>query len=696
MKQKFEMIIRYIIDAEKRGASPLKADIPEQFRTGENNNTAIARNLNAAFLIALSGKTHPLYDQAIKYLNSFRSHPIWEKTAIFYINGLEFIRSEISERCCSDDRFKKDLLSLYLWVIDPEKRKNTKETIAKIHSVFFPEGVSLLSIQNRQDNIKALREKRKIRILRLNQLPVTNPAREILFTSNILFTIPPVTKSINNLLLNDNLKHMLKQIVREEQVYWYDHPVLIGAAPEHNEILYGLKGLEETIKFEKQHGTAAKNDRLECVLSASVTHEGLQGIIKEYLEDELKKEKNIQNLNVYIFTEADTMKLADEILVPAAQRYLGCKEHGLLYETFGVDGEYGRHYSFLKAISGFWQVFIAPNMKGTFKIDLDQVFPQKELVQESGSSAFEHLKTPLWGAEGIDTEGNRVELGMIAGALVNRKDIEHSLFSPDVLFPDNEVEADELIFFSKLPQALSTEAEMMTRYTNDTFDGKKQCIQRIHVTGGTCGILIDSLRKYRPFTPSFIGRAEDQGYVLSTLFHDSQKNLRYVHKDGLIMQHDKEVFAGEAVEIAAMGKLIGDYIRILLFSYYVDALPWSFEDVKNTIDPFTGCFVSRIPLTVVYLRLALKTASFFNGNTRKINQQGVEFLQAGTGRLHDTIQKLTRKPNPLIEQFRKEKQGWNLFYDILDSVEKGLKKGDAFAIELQKKAKSLIKECKII
>ncbi|MCK5286376.1 MAG: hypothetical protein KAJ59_01055 [Thermodesulfovibrionia bacterium] len=696
MKRKFETIIRHIIDSEKGIEPLLKVDVPEQFRHGEDDNIASARNLNAAFLIALSGDTHPLFNRAVEYLNGFRSHPACGNIASFYRGGLELIRSELSQRYSSDERFKKDLLSLYAWVNDTEKCENHAKTIEKIRSVFFPEGVSLSSIQNRQEKIKVLREKRKIRISRLNPLPITNPAREILFTSNILFTIPPVSKGIESVRVSNNLKRMLKQIAQEEQMYWYDHPVPIGVAPEHNEVLYGLEGLDETINFEKKHGTATQNDRLDCILSASVTHKGLQGIIKEYLEDEFKNGKNIKNLNVFIFTERDTIQLVDEILVPAAQRYMRSKDYGLLYETIGVDGEYGRHYSFLKAISAFWHVFIDPNIKGTFKIDLDQVFPQKELVGQSGSSAFEHLKTPLWGAEGIDTGGRRIELGMIAGALVNRKDIEHSLFTPDVHFPDTNVQADELIFFSTLPQALSTEAEMMTRYAHDTLDGAKQCIQRIHVTGGTCGILIDSLRKHRPFTPSFIGRAEDQAYVLSILFNDSQKNLRYVHKDGLIMRHDKEAFAGEAIKRAAMGKIIGDYIRILLFSYYTDALPWSFEDIKNAIDPFTGCFVSRIPLTVVYLSLALKTASFFNGKTGEKNKQGFEFVQMGTRRLHETIQKLVRKPNPLIEHFLREKQGWNLYYDILDTIERDLKKGDAFAIALQEKAQSLVKGCKIV
>ncbi|MBW1679343.1 MAG: hypothetical protein JRJ08_04245 [Deltaproteobacteria bacterium] len=478
-------------------------------------------------------------------------------------------------------------------------------------------------------------------------------------------------------------------------MFWYDHPIQIGIRKENNEVIYGLQGLAEAVKFEQQGETTKRSENLNCVLSVSVTHKALQGIAKEYLQEEFKNTKSIQHINVYVFTEAETSQIIDEILIPAAKEYLKNIDPRLLHEIFGVDGEYSRHYSFLKAISVFWQVFIDPEIKGTFKIDLDQVFPQKELTEESGASAFEHLTTPLWGAEGTDHQGNKIELGMIAGALVNERDIDKSLFTPDVRFPPEEVQGDELLFFSPLPQALSTEAEMMTRYTDNNLNGKNQCTQRIHVTGGTCGILIDSLKKYRPFTPTFIGRAEDQAYLLSVLFKNPQENLRYVHKDGLIMRHDKEAFAGEAIRTAYLGKLIGDYARILWFTYYVRALPWDLERIKDLIDPFTGCFVSAIPFTVVYLRLALKAAFFFMDSKKEECQKGLELLKIGTKRLHEIIQKINKEPNPLIEMYQREKHGWDIYYDILEHMKKGLKEGSAFSLELQKKAKLLVENCKI-
>jgi hypothetical protein len=391
-------------------------------------------------------------------------------------------------------------------------------------------------------------------------------------------------------------------------------------------------------------------------------------------------------------TESDVSKLIDEILNPAGRHYLGQTDPDLLHETVGVDGEYGRHYTLLKSISAFWQVLLNPAVRGTFKIDLDQVFPENELVRETGASALEHLKTPLWGAEGTDADGHAVRLGMIAGALVNEKDIAHSLFTPDVTFSANDIHGDEWIFCSRLPQAVSTEAEMMCRYATGDLDGRDRCIQRVHVTGGTCGILVEDLRRFRPFTPGFIGRAEDQAFLLSVLSDTCGEALRYVHHDGFIMRHDKQLLASEATRSARTGKLVGDYIRILMFSYYARGLPWPLQHTKDLTDPFTGCFISHVPFTVVSLRFALKAASFFREDE---TAAGVALLQMGTRRLREVMTDLTGDSNPLTERYLYEKKAWDLFFELLDKVEAGLKTGDPFALALKEKASNLMKACEI-
>ncbi|MEE9121521.1 MAG: hypothetical protein V3U56_09565, partial [Syntrophobacteria bacterium] len=99
-----------------------------------------------------------------------------------------------------------------------------------------------------------------------------------------------------------------------------------------------------------------------------------------------------------------------------------------------------------------------------------------------------------------------------------------------------------------------------------------------------------------------------------------------------------------------------------------------------------------IPKTVVYLRFGLKAASFFAAGKE---EQGLEFLQNGSRRLHRAIQKLAREANLLIGQYQKEREGWNLFYDTLDMAEKGITEGDSMALGLQEKARSLLEACKV-
>ena len=285
-------------------------------------------------------------------------------------------------------------------------------------------------------------------------------------------------------------------------------------------------------------------------------------------------------------------------------------------------------------------------------------------------------------------------MGMLAGSLVNESDARRSLFVPDVAFPEVKETGESLVFYSQLPQALSTEAEMMTRYSGGTEpDGKSSCIQRIHVTGGTNGILVDCLRSYRPFTPSFFGRAEDQAYLLSVLFEMREGGyLRYAHRYGLVMRHDKEAFAGEAIEAARIGKMVGDYQRTLLFSHYAShILPWPEKDIKDAIDPFTGCFVSRIPFTVVYLRFALKAMEMCARNL----QDGALFIRSGAPRIREVMGKISGGGQYYLKAFRREKRGWDDFHDILDAVERSTEKGDAGMNDIISGARDIISGCEV-
>ena len=689
MIEYFETICRALLQPRSvAGILPI-LDPTDQFNTEADDRAALAAKLNAAFMIVLAGKQHPEFDHARNTLSKAADSPGWTEVGRFYLAGKAIIKEEVERVCKEDHKFAARLKDLSKWLWSTPNKKDEQEVADQIWSLFFPEGAGIR--QNPAESVNALRHKRQVKINLLNPNPIQDASREILFTSNVLLTLPDELEPTAELRYSEALNQKLQKVFQEAQCYWYDHPIQIGVKPEQNELLYGLRGLDAAFEFERKHGNISQNGSLTCLLSVSVTHQGLHDIARTYIEEELSRTGSIRNIDVYVFTETETRQIMDTVLAPAAENYLGAENAANLLEVMGVDGEYGRHYSFLKAMAAFWKIFIQPEIKGTFKIDLDQVFPEQDLVEQTGASAFEHFKTPLWGASGLDSFGNPVELGMIAGALVDEKDITQSIFTPDVSIPVRKLLPDEHIFFSLLPQAISTEAEMMTRYDTHQIDGRRTCIERVHVTGGTNGILVDSLRRLRPFTPSFIGRAEDQAYLLATLVNPSNR-LAYVHKDGLIMRHDKEAFAQEAIKAAEIGRILGDYIRILYYSAYAHTLSENLAAVKKIFDPFTGSFISRIPATVAHLRFGFKAASLFKKNR---DNQGVEFVTSGSKRLAKALEFIRGKNSSLKKQYEKERQGWNLYYDTLDAIERALNKNSPYAKDLKRKAHTIIDQCAV-
>ena len=683
MERTFQEIVQHLVLPGDTGAVLPLVDIVGHFRAGGSTNAAAARRLNAAFLLWLSGKS-PLAQEAQKTLETHAYSGPFASMAQFYWRAYREIQQELENVFRDQSPLAGKFRRLRNWLNRQAGRASASELAEHLWEVFFPEAVGIRGKE--QPCVNALRRRRKVTVTRPVSIPIQHPGSQLLFTANVLLTTPMAGSSIDALPLNANIKSHLKTTCREEQMYWYDHPIPIGIPPDQNEVIYGLRGLDAAMAFERQRDNLGANERIPCVLSISVTHEGLHTIAVPYLREELHRAGPFTHLDIYFFSEQETREMVKRVLVPAAEMFLKQDAAQLLQQVFGVDGEYGRHFSFLKAIAALWHVLINPNIQATFKIDLDQVFPQEVLVRETGMSALEHLATDLWGAEGRDANGQRIKLGMIAGALVNEKDIHHSLFTPDVPYPNRPLNPDEFIFFSPLPQALSTQAEMMTRYGDNALDGRTTCLQRVHVTGGTTGIRVDALRKYRPFTPGFIGRAEDQAYLFSVLFNPTPR-LAYLHKDGLIMRHDKEAFASDAIQAAAMGKLVGDYVRILYFSAYAQVLAPDISAIKDEVDPFTGCFISRLPRTVTLLRFALKAAHFFE---QKQISRGEEFIQIGSRRLDQALSFIAGTPSPLKKQLDQERQGWQLYYDVLDALEAHLQKNDPRAIALKKHFQTIL------
>ncbi len=630
--------------------------------------------MNTAFLLSLCPSDREDHKKALNILHTPQAG--MEALLSFYNTAREVISKE--------EEANREVLNKW----PPLRAASCHEAQKVIHEALFPEG----NLLHQENYIEHLRGKRLVRIVRPNPQPVRDPCREVLFTANALLTVPEVLTEQHRRTLGPELTRMVDSAMTEEQVFWYDHPVEVGCPEEENEILYGLRGLSEALEFERTLQRLPSTSGLTVVLSASVTHRGLQRLVRDYLRH-LLGENRPSGLEVFVFTEQDTEVLVDDVLGPAYWNFNGLDITGQLKEVFGVDGQYGRHYSFLKAIAPLWQLIMNPHLKATFKIDLDQVFPQEALLRETGLTALEHLCTPLWGAEGFDSDGEPVRLGLLAGALVNEKDISKGLFTPDVKLPQRPPLADEVVFHSQVPQAISTEAEMLCRYALGTrIDGHRTCIQRIHVTGGTTGVLVEDLLRYRPFSPTFIGRAEDQAYLMSVLYREPPPYLRYLHRSGLFMRHDKEAFARRAIKRAEAGKKIGDYLRIILFSLYAQSLPWSAEKTREALEPFTGAFIHNMPFTMACLRLALRAGYMFQKGKK---EEAEEFLKMGSRRLLKVMDLYRENPSFVKDRFQTEQSAWDAYYSILQSLRAEIKKARTEAVKLLTRAREIINTCRV-
>jgi len=679
-----EIVAAFISPRSEPGAMPL-VDVGAQFTPGDG--ASVARSLNAAFLLAAAGAGHPRAGEAGDYLA--RMADSGDAVASFYREGLRRMDGEVRTLAERDAAFADRLDELADYVAGDGAGRSADELAERTWAVFFPEGTGIRG--HEEQRVEELRRRRTIKLTGTNPHPLTDPAKQILFTANLLLTGPPADRDIDDLDLANEVKRGLHESKRQPQLFWYDHPVQIGVEPPASELLYGLRAVERGVAFEKSRGTMPAGDRLRLILSISTTHDVLEGVARRYLHDEVRRMGGPEHVELYAFAEADAARLVTDVLTPAAEAFLDRPDASALLTVFGVRGRYGRHHSFGKAISALWHVLVDPEVIATFKTDLDHSWPQKELVAETGASLLEHFVFPMWGGSGTDGHGRSLELGAMAAALVNEADIGQGLFTPDVRLPDRTPEADEFVFFSALPQGLSTLGEASTHYGAEGPDGVATALERVHVHGGTAGILVDSLRRHRPFTPSFIGRAEDQAYVLS-LFGEPEPRLAYVHNRELIQRHDKSAFAGAAIEASRIASLIGDHERILLFSGLAGILTEDRDGLKAMAAPFTGSFISRTPVTVMFLRFALRAAAMF---ARGDHERAEELVTSGAQRLSQTLSFVDGDPSELAESYRAEREGWDLFYDTLAELERRLAEGDPVALDLAARARRIVEGCAV-
>ena len=388
-----------------------------------------------------------------------------------------------------------NVLETFLY-IDEEVIKDRIESHSSNHmwDLFCPEAYEASKDPNALS--EKLLKKRKLSNVKESKKLLTNPSKEILFSSNVLITTPLDFSSPN---IPEEIKYEVQEYKNLIQSFWYDHPIPLDASKDENEIIYGLENLDNALAFEVQRNNIDKSDKITLVLSVSVTHQGLEKIALKYIKFIIKKHLKLKHIDLFLYDEDTCNKITSSVF----------PDKDPTNNIMGVNGNYGRHFTFLKYILLLWNKFVDSKMRYSFKIDLDQIFDQEVLFETTGFSVFEIFKNQkYWGGTATDQDGYNVDLGLLAGALVNKKDISQGLFTPDVKRPVNNDLFSKLsskkIFCPEWPQSISTETELMYRLDD---------IQRVHVTGGTTGITLDSLKKWVPFTPSFINRAEDLSLI---------------------------------------------------------------------------------------------------------------------------------------------------------------------------------------
>ena len=307
--------------------------------SGSQDGDTTQHNLNAAFLIVLAGDQHPDYVQARNLLSNLATSPDWGSWAEFYLKGVQLIETEQEERGQLDPKLAETLQKAEIALADPAVHQG--EITELIWSVLFPEGTGIRGQE--ADRIRHLRKQRMVTIHQLNPTPIQDPAKQVLFTSNVLLTKPLASTDLSG--LDPALQAQLAQAAQEPQSYWYDHPIPIGIGIESNEILYGLKNLNHAMEIEHQRhpNQAAK---VNCVLSVSVTHKSLNALGKRYIQEILETNGPLEQLNIFAFTETDTEALIQQVLLPIVEQCCPTKDAAELLSIFGVDGRYDATIAF--------------------------------------------------------------------------------------------------------------------------------------------------------------------------------------------------------------------------------------------------------------------------------------------------------------------------------------------------------------
>ncbi len=70
-------------------------------------------------------------------------------------------------------------------------------------------------------------------------------------------------------------------------------------------------------------------------------------------------------------------------------------------------------------------------------------------------------------------------------------------------------------------------------------------------------------------------------------------------------------------------------------------------------------------------------------------------MRTGIPQLQEVLDFTQGRPSALQQAYKRERQGWHLFYSSLAAVEQALQAGEAWALSVQTVARQIVSECLI-
>ena len=247
-----------------------KIDLAQQFEAPPIELLKI----NAAVLICLCGREHPLFQRAWDYLEAPDAMCGEQKET--YLKFYEIIQEEIVKRLESDSALVK-LLQDVIRAGDQDRLKAARLEI------FNPLAARTLFQFDAGDIVKDIQRQNRLRLIANNANFIVDPIKEVIFTTNVLVT-PPRSESIIPEGLPEWAEKSLKSVIRSPVDWYFDHPMEMATtrdALHGSEFIFCLRRLEETFRSEieiekdawKDH--IREGDKVPLYISISPTHEGM-------------------------------------------------------------------------------------------------------------------------------------------------------------------------------------------------------------------------------------------------------------------------------------------------------------------------------------------------------------------------------------------------------------------------------------